>query len=137
MLTLWLATGLLAGQEAPPPPATTARGDDAFFRTSGQSRQFFYDKQIAELEEAADRLVRPGKTRARRAAAVIAAFEPIDIPTIAPPSSAADLRAAIQSFKAVEIDAAELRNLVLAQAEAMRKRIRRRNDEAALVLMLS
>ncbi len=133
MITLWLATGVLAKQQQVARP----RGDDAFFATSGQSRRFFYDKQIAELEEAADRLVRPGKTRAKRAAAVIAAFEPIDIPTIAPPSSAADLRAAIQSFKAVEIDAAELRDLVLAQAEAMRKRIRRRNDEAALVLMLS
>ena len=134
MLAIWLAAGFLAQQEA---PAVIRRGDDAHFRTSGQSRRFFYDKQIDEFERAAERLAKPGKTRAKRAAAVVAAFEPINLPSIAPPSVATELRSAVARFKSADIDAAELRELVMIQAETMRRHVRRRNDEAAIMLLLS
>ena len=133
MIALWLATGVLAKQQQVARP----RGDDAFFATSGQSRRFFYDKQIDEFERAAERLAKPGKTRAKRAAAVVAAFEPINLPSIAPPSVATELRSAVARFKSADIDAAELRELVMIQAETMRRHVRRRNDEAAIMLLLS
>jgi hypothetical protein len=137
MITLWLATGILAATQDVPPSAVIPRGDDAFFSTSGQSRKFFYDKQIEELERAAIRLSKPGKTRTKKAAAVVAAFEPIALPSMVTPTAIANLQAAIAQFKASDIDAAELRDLVFAQTEAIRRRIRRRNDEAAIMLLLS
>jgi hypothetical protein len=137
MITLWLATGVLAKAQDAPIPDARPRGDDAFFSTSGQSRRFFYDKQIEELERAAIRLSKPGKTRTKKAAAVVAAFDPIALPSLVTPTAIADLQDAIAQFKASDIDAAELRDLVLAQAETIRRRIRRRNDEAAIMLLLS
>jgi hypothetical protein len=118
-------------------PITVRRGDDAGFRTSGQSRKFFYAKQIKELERAAVRLTRPDKTRTKKAAAIVAAFDPIALPSLVTPTAIADLQDAIAQFRSSDMDAAELRDLVLAQAETIRRRVRRRNEEAALVLLLA
>jgi hypothetical protein len=131
MLTLWLAAGILARQE----PVARPRGDDAFFRSHGASKRF-YDTVYDRIERAADRLS-GRKTKAQKARAIVEAFKPIDLPHIVPKSAMVELQDALQAFKADKIGADELHELVMAQAEMVRKRLRKRNDEAALVLMLA
>jgi hypothetical protein len=125
----------------PDPPPVVYRGDDAFFRSSGQGRQWFYDKQIEEFEKTVQRVVRAKRKRKERIPEIVEAFEALQAePSLAPVSvDLASINRAIERLEDARIGYNEFLASVqahLRQIEEQQARRRRQNDDAIALLLL-
>ena len=140
-------TGALAAQETGQdtanitgPVTRASGGDDAPYRSSGEARRFFYDKQIAELEELETKVRRlkkvPPKKRAEQAQII---FEPFQAKL--PEQAIEPLEDELARFVREETNYRQFRDAVSRYVDAVeqerRERRRRQNNDAAVALLFA
>lgn len=140
MLTLWLATGLLAGQpEAPPVVVPVRRGGDG-----GELRKFWRSKSTEEVEERLATIERVASVARRRKvspAQIEAAENAVEWLTEArvAPRAVEGIQDAIDALSSATARRMAFAKALERHAEAVRaeQRRRKRNEEAAFVLLLA
>lgn len=138
MLTLWLATGLLAGQSEAP-PVVRPRGDDG-----GELRKFWRSKSADEVEERLTTIERVASVARRRKvspAQIEAAENAVGWLTEArvAPRAVEGIQDAIDALSSATARRMAFAKALERHAEAIRieQRRRKRNEEAAFVLLLA
>lgn len=140
MIALWLATGVLAKTDGQPPePIARPRGDDA-----GTLRRFWQSKRTEEIEErlaVIERVAAVAKRRKVSLAQIEAAQDAIEWLTEAQaaPIAVAGIEQLVDALNAAATRRMAFAKALERHAEAVRveQKRRKRNEEAALVLLLA